>query len=77
MSKLQAYDPQDGYMYQIFCRNPNYGRAFEHCDYAESREEAKRLIGEYRMAYGAGWEFRKELLPTKCWPQFQPKPAGV
>lgn len=34
MSHPAAYDPQDGYRFQILCRNPQYGRAYEHCDYA-------------------------------------------
>ena len=66
MSRLSAYDPQHGYRFQILCRNGSGG--FEHCDYAEDREERTRLIREYRLAYGPGWEFRTIELPRKYWP---------
>ena len=69
MSRPQAYDPADGYRYQILCRNPAYGRAWEHCEYAEDRAERKHLVDNYRDAYGAGWEFRSILLPARYWPR--------
>lgn len=69
MARPQAYSPQEGYRFQIIVRNPQYGRAFEHCDYAKDRQEKNYLIGEYRMAYGMGWEFKSILLPAKYWPK--------
>ncbi len=69
MPKPKAYDPQYGYKYQILCRNQSYDRAWEHCEYAVSRQEKNYLIGETRMAYGAGWEFQSILLPRKYWPK--------
>lgn len=68
MAMPQAYEPQDGYKYQILCRNQSYSRAYEHCDYAKDKQEKNYLLGEYRLAYGAGWEFKVILLPFKCWP---------
>lgn len=68
MPKPQAYDPQPGYKYQILCRNPNYDRAWEHCDYAIDNASKNHLIGETRLAYGAGWEFKSIRLPVKYWP---------
>lgn len=42
-------------------------REWEHCDYAKDRAERNYLIKEYRMAYGAGYEFNSILLPQKYW----------
>lgn len=69
MSLPKAYQPEQGYAYQILCRNLQYSRAFEHCDYATSREDKKYLLTEYRLAYGAGWEFKCILLPVKYHPK--------
>ena len=69
MSKPKAYDPQDGYQYHILCRNPSISREWEHCDYAKDRTERSYLVGEYRLAYGAGWEFTSILQPRKHWPK--------
>jgi hypothetical protein len=63
----QAYAPEPGYMFQIFTRNPQYGRAWEHCDYAKDRAEKKYLIENYRLAYGPSWEFSSIVLPYKFW----------
>ncbi len=67
MTKPQAYDPQDGYMFQLFARNLSYGKTWEHCDYAKDRTERNYLQAEYAMAYGAGWEFKSIRLPRKYW----------
>ena len=67
MSKLKAYQPEYGYKYQIFCRNLQYSRAYEHCDYAKDVTEKRYLIENYRQAYGHGWEFKSILLPSKYW----------
>lgn len=68
MSKPKAYDPQQGYKYQILCRNQKYnGREWEHCDYAKDKTEKNYLINEYRLAYGVGYEFKSILLPVKYW----------
>ena len=66
MTYPQAYDPQEGYKYQILVKTP-YDRAYEHCDYAKDSEEKSYLIGEYRLAYGPGFEFKTILLPQKYW----------
>lgn len=75
MARPQAYDPQDGYKYQILGRNPAYGRAFDHVDYAKDRQEKNYLLGEYGMAYGGGWEFKTIILPRKYWPKPEPVAA--
>lgn len=67
MSRPLAYDPQQGYKFQILCRNQSYSRTWEHCDYAKNREEKNHLVKNYREAYGAGWEFQSILLPQKYW----------
>ncbi len=71
MSRPQAYAPEQGYKYQILTRNSQYSRAFEHCDYAKDLAEKKHLITEYRLAYGAGWEFKSLMLPAKYWTEKQ------
>lgn len=76
MSHPAAYSPEHGYRYQLLCRNPAYGRAFEHCDYAVDRAERLHLLTNYRITYGPGWEFRSILLPAKYWPAKEtPSPA--
>lgn len=65
MSKPKAYDPQHGYQFQILCRN---GSEWEHCDYATDSADRRYLLGEYRLAYGPGWEFRTLQLPRRYWP---------
>lgn len=68
MSHPQAYDPEQGYRYQILCRNSAYSRTYEHCDYAKDKAEKNHLINNYSTAYGGGWEFKTILLPAKYWP---------
>lgn len=76
MSRPKVYDPQDGYTYQILCRNQQYsGREWEHCDYAVDRADRRHLLDNYRLAYGAGWEFKTIFLPAKYWPKR--KPVGI
>ncbi len=67
MSKPLAYSPEQGYKFQILCRNQQYSRTWEHCDYAKDRTEKNYLVGEYKQAYGAGWEFQSISLPQKYW----------
>lgn len=71
MSRPQAYSPEPGQRFQILCRNPNYGKAWEHCDYATDSKEKRHLIDQYRQSYGLGWEFTSVLLPAKYWPKPQ------
>jgi hypothetical protein len=71
MSRPQAYQPEQGYKYQILTRNSQYSRAFEHCDYAKDNKEKKYLIENYRQAYGIGWEFKSIMLPEKYWTEKQ------
>ena len=66
MTKPAAYEPEQGYMFQILCRNGS--GAWEHCDYAKSIIERNRLCIEYRIAYGIGWQFKTEQLPRRYWP---------
>ena len=44
MSNPKAYDPQDGYKYQIMCRNPRQDREWEHCGYAKGKREKNYLF---------------------------------
>ena len=67
MSYPQAYDPQDGYRFQILTMSP-YDRAYEHCDYAKDKTEKEYLLGEYRLAYGPSFTFKVIELPKKYWP---------
>lgn len=66
MTKPIAYEPQQGYMYQILVKTP-YDRTYEHCDYAEDKAERKHLINNYKQAYGAGYVFKTIPLPKKYW----------
>jgi hypothetical protein len=70
MSHPKAYDPQDGYRYQILARHPKYnGRVWEHCDYATDKQDKSHLLTNYRLSYGKGYEFKTILLPVKYWPK--------
>lgn len=68
MSKPKAYDPQEGYKYQILVMCPNE-RSYEHCDYAKGGDDKKHLLDNYRQAYGPGFSFKTILLPPKYWPK--------
>jgi hypothetical protein len=67
MTRPKAYDPQQGHKYQLLCRNPSYGREWEHCDHAKDKTEKDYLLGEYRLAYGKDWEFKIITCPQKYW----------
>lgn len=67
MSKPIAYEPAQGYRYQILCRNQRYNRAYEHCDYATDLSDLRHLLENYRLAYGGGWEFKTIRQPRKYW----------
>ena len=66
MAKPKAYDPQQGYKYQIFSKSV-YDRELEHCDYAVDKADLKHLIENYQQAYGSEFSFRSILLPQKYW----------
>lgn len=69
MAYPKEYDPQQGYMYQLFVKTPHQ-KALEHLDYAEDRADMKHLMKEYRMvysSYGAGYSLKAQLLPQKYW----------
>jgi hypothetical protein len=66
MSKPKAYEPQQGYKYQILVKCSSE-RAYEHCDYAKDLAEKKHLLNEYRLAYGASFSFSTIELPRKYW----------
>ncbi len=70
MARPKAYDPQPGYKHQILCRNQAYSRSWEHCDYAIDAKDKRHLIENYRLAYGAGWEFQSIMLPARFWPDW-------
>ncbi|GAC1371023.1 MAG: hypothetical protein NVS3B25_19010 [Hymenobacter sp.] len=67
MAHPKAYEPAQNEMFQIFTRAAGQ-KEWEHCDYADSFETRKYLLAEYRLAYGAGFEFKSILLPRKYWP---------
>jgi hypothetical protein len=66
MAYPKAYDPQEGYKYQLLVMCPN-DREYEHCDYAIDYADKKHLLENYRMAYGAGFRFKTIELPQKYW----------
>lgn len=69
MAHPKAYDPQQGYKYQILCRNISYSREWEHSDYSTLKKgELNKLLDEYKIAYGSGWEFKVILLPERFHP---------
>lgn len=68
MAYPKAYDPQEGYKYQMLCRMAGE-REWEHMDYAEDYKEYKYLLDNYRAAYGSSWEFKRILLPQKYHPK--------
>lgn len=72
MPQPKAYDPAEGYRWQLLCRDPSNGREWEHCDYAVDRADRKHLLDNYRQAYGPGWQFKSILLPAKYWPKREP-----
>jgi len=70
MSHPKAYDPQQGYKYQILCRHPQYnGTEWEHCDYATDEADKKHLLENYKTAYGPGYQFKVIPLPIKYHPE--------
>ena len=70
MPRPKAYDPTDGQMYQILCREIRIGqRDWDHCDYAESKEELRYLLDQYNLGYRGGFEFKVITLPKKYWPK--------
>lgn len=66
MSKCIAYEPQQGYKYQILTKYQGE-RAFEHLDYAKDRTEKEYLLKEYRLAQGSDFTYTTILLPKKYW----------
>jgi len=77
MSRPKAYSPEQGYKYQILCRNQSYSREYEHCDYATDNTDKKHLLENYRQAYGSGWEFKSILLPSKYWNNKEVKQSDI
>ena len=62
----KAYCPEQGYRYQIFCRQRNT-REWEHCDYAVDTKEKEYLLREYTLAYQGAYEFLTVQVPQKYW----------
>lgn len=67
MTRPKAYDPQQGYKYQILTRYNPDGNEWEHCDYAKDKAERNYLLNEYYIAYGPGFSFTWLTLPRKYW----------
>jgi hypothetical protein len=65
MTMPKAYEPEQGYKYQILTRYNN--QPWEHCDYAKDSKEKNYLLKEYKIAYGAEFSFKTILLPEKYW----------
>jgi hypothetical protein len=64
MTRPKAYEPEQGYMFQILCQGePN--EAWEQCDYAVTRTDRAYMMNEYR-ALGQGY-YKSILLPRKFW----------
>jgi hypothetical protein len=68
MTMPKAYQPEQGYMFQILTRNTAYDREWDSLDHAKDRADLNYLLGEYRLAYrGNGHEFKVIPLPRKYW----------
>lgn len=76
MAMPKAYDPQQGYSYQLLVLCPG-NRSYEHCDYAKNKADKDRLLAEYRLAYGVGFSFKVIPLPRKYWPHRAPAWMGT
>ena len=68
MTKPIAYDPQDGYKWQILYRS-SPKEAWEHCDYAVDNTDKKHLLEAYAVAYHGEGQFKVILLPYRYWPK--------
>lgn len=68
MSKPIAYEPTQGQKYQILIKD-QYGRTYEHLDYAVDKKELIELTLEYRVAYHGTCQLKNILLPKKYWPK--------
>ena len=66
MAYPKAYEPEQGYMFQLLTRYAGE-REYEHCDYAKDKAEKDYLLKEYRSAYGASFSFKVIPLPKKYW----------
>lgn len=62
----KAYKAEQGYKYQILCRQHG-AEEWEHCDYAVDEEERDYLVKEYTIAYRGAYEFLKIQVPQKYW----------
>jgi len=65
MTMPSAYEPEQGYKYQILTRYQS--QPWEHCDYAKDKAEKDYLLKEYRMAYSNDMSFKVIELPMKYW----------
>ncbi len=68
-------------MFTIWGKGPQQ-RAREEIDGAETRQEARYLVGEYRLAFGAGWKIwfsrqPRKPTPTRCSPPKRKGPAPM
>lgn len=63
MYRPKAYEPAQGYRFQILFYNERE-RAYEHIDYATDRLDRDFLLAEYRMD---GNRYKAIQLPQKYW----------
>jgi len=63
MTMPKAYNPQQGYKFQILYRG--YGVEWEHLDYAASREERDYLLKEYQIAFHGRGQYKFIYLPAR------------
>jgi spore germination protein YaaH len=63
MTMPKAYNPQQGYKFQILYRG--YGVEWEHLDYAVSREDRNSLLKEYQIAFHKRGQYKSICLPAK------------
>lgn len=64
MSRPKAYNPQQGYRYQLLIWD-SYNREYDHLDYAKDKEEKDYLLNEYKLANHYGIKVIE--LPQKYW----------
>lgn len=68
MTMPKAYEPEQGYQYQILVRDTSYDREWESLDYAVDKSNLNDLMENYRLSYrGTGSEFKTIKLPKKYW----------
>ncbi|MDW2886683.1 hypothetical protein [Exiguobacterium artemiae] len=67
MSRPKAYDPVEGYRYQLFYKHSEV-RELDHLDYAKDQTELFYLLEEYHLCMTPG-TLRYLQLPKQYWPK--------